>query len=195
MRPRLGRALMVMAAATAATMTRAATVAVTITGLSETGYELDVSGIRKNGRLGAAPGPATIRDLVDVGRVDRVTASVTFMSGNGVLAVCPEVQIKLDGAQPACEPSFILTGEQAGLGRYACRSRCEPRKQGEKTRGGGEDEGDEDWVYALAPRAPAPILDGWAQAGGGNWASQSFYTSAMSSAQEARIYFPARDAR
>ena len=52
-----------LAAMGAASGIRAATVAVTITAQPETAYELNVSGIRKNGRLGPSPGSLTSRSI------------------------------------------------------------------------------------------------------------------------------------
>ena len=182
----------VLAAATAAWLgastASATTLSVTITGLSDTGYELNVSGILKNGRLGASAGPATVRDLVDVGARDLVKAVLTFTGQGGVIATCPALEIKLSHAQAACEPSFVLTGRQTGTNTFSCEAKCQPHKRNEKST--DEDDDEDDWVYALAsPTAPsAPRLDGWALGRGDNHYSQSFYTRAMSDARERGVY-------
>jgi hypothetical protein len=186
--------IVLAAAATAwASTASAATLSVTITGLSDTGYELNVSGILKNGRLGASAGPATVRDLVDVGARDLVKAVLTFTGQSGVIATCPALEIKLDHSQAACEPTFVLTGRQTGTASFACEAKCQPAKRKQKS--SDEDEDDEDdWVYALAsPATPAaPRLDGWAQGRGDNHYSQSFYTRAMSGVRERGVYSPPR---
>lgn len=186
--------IVLAAAATAwlgASTASATTLSVTITGLSDTGYELNVSGILKNGRLGAAPGPATVRDLVDVGARDLVKAVLTFTGSGGVIATCPALEIKLNHAQAACEPSFVLTGRQTGTATFSCEAKCQPLKRGEKS--SDEDDDEDDWVYALASPAAAPAaprLDGWGMSRGDNHYSQSFYTRAMSGARERGVYSP-----
>lgn len=183
--------IVLAAAATAwASTASATTLSVTITGLSDTGYELNVSGILKNGRLGASAGPATVRDLVDVGARDLVKAVLTFTGQGGVIATCPALEIKLNHAQAACEPSFVLTGRQTGTATFACEAKCQPSKRSQKS--SDEDDDEDDWVYALAspPSPAAPRLDGWAQGRGDNHYSQSFYTRAMSDARERRVYSP-----
>lgn len=177
--------IVLAAGAFAGPCAHATTVSVRITGTADTSYELTVSGVRRSGRLGAQPGAATVRDLIEVGRHDRVTASLTFLNEAGVVAACPAVTVTLQGSQATCEPAFVLTAEQQGLGRFACSSKCEPRKDAEKSRSGDEDE-DEEWYYAGAPsRArPEPRVDGW---------TQSFYTRAMSLPSGALVYSsPAR---
>ena len=175
MRSRLGLMLAAAMAASATRAAQAATLAVTITGQSETGYELNVSGIQKTGRLAAAPGAATVRDLVDIGRRELVKAVVTFTGSGGVLATCAALEVKVRAAEAACEPTFVLTGRQTGASAYACESTCEPRKRTEKTH--PEEEDDDDWVYALNARD--------------NHMYQSFYTSAMFSGRGLGLYSPA----
>lgn len=180
--------------AAAAQAAGATTLTVTITGQSDTAYELDVSGIQKNGRLGAAPGAATVRDLVDIGRREAVKAVVTFTGAAGVIATCPALEIKLRSAQAACEPAFVLTERQAGTDAFACESRCEPKKRVEKS--SSDDEDEDDWVYALnAPAPAAPRLDGWAAAARDNQMSPAFYTASMSAGSGAGLYSPAGSAQ
>lgn len=189
MRARLGIGLAAAAAAAwlgAAAPAGAATLTVTITGLADTDYELNVSGILKSGRLGAVPGPATVRDLVDVGGRDSVKAFVTFSGRRGVIATCPAVEVRLERAEAACEPNFVLTGRQTGADSFACEARCEPRKRSQKS---SDEDDDDDWVYAL--NAPAPLQDGWAlRARGETHSSQVFYSRAMSGRAEATLYSP-----
>jgi hypothetical protein len=166
-----------MIATAAAGPAAAATVAVTITGLAETSYELDVSGIRKSGRLAAAPGPATVRDLIDVGGLPSVNAGLTFVGAGGTIAVCPEVRVRLEAARALCEPAFVLSGRRAGTDGYVCEARCVARRAVE------QDESDEEeWVYALRGRAQ-PLVDGWGS-------SQSFYTGAIPGSGAGRLYSP-----
>ena len=167
----------VLITAAAAGQATAATVAVTITGVSETGYELDISGIRKNGRLSAAPGPATVRDMIDVGERPSVSAELKFIGSAGVLAVCPAVQVRLQAARASCEPAFVLSGEKAGTEGFVCSARCVARRTAEK-----DESDDDDWVYALRGGSE-PLVDGWPS-------SQSFYTGAISATGTRRIYSP-----
>ncbi len=168
----------------------AATVAVTITGLSDTGYELEVSGIRKTGRLGAVPGPSTVRDLIDVGGRDEVTATLTFLGRDGVLATCPGVHIKVEGARAACEPMFVLTDEREGSEGFSCKTTCD-RSRLEKSRSHDEDD-DDDWVYAMSrePRA-RPLADGWSFGRGDTAKFQSRYSGSMSDPASGLVYSPA----
>lgn len=186
-----GRLRVVLAAGAAllaAAPARAATLTVMITGLADTGYELNVAGIVKNGRLGPAPGPATVRDLVEVGARASVKAVVTFTGPAGVIASCEPVEVKLSRAQAECEPAFVLTGTQTGTETFACKTTCVARKKTEKS---DDDDDDDDWVYAMASPLPAPRLDGWALMSPGQGSSQSFYTRAMSSASGPALYSPA----
>jgi hypothetical protein len=181
---RLAAAAAAIGGSTSAT---AATVSVTITGVSEVGYELTVAGVRKTGWLAASPGPSSVRAQLDVAGQSAVTATVTFLGSAGVLATCPAVEVKLENEQAACEPAFVLSGRQAGLQRFECQSRCDPRREGQKS--SGEDDDEEEWVYAMRQPRPAPRLDGWAAARPGvNPATQSFYTDSMSSGGFARLY-------
>lgn len=162
----------------------AATVSVTITGLSNTGYELEISGIRKTGRLGAVPGPSTVRDVVDVGQRQQVTANLTFMDGDGVIASCPGVQVKVDGARAACEPMFVLTGSQSGSDRFTCKTTCARTQRARDE----DDDDDDDWVYACAGPMPSPRLDGWSLGMGETPKFQSLYRGSMSEGASASVY-------
>ena len=163
---------------------RATTVSVTITGLANTAYELEISGIRKTGRLGAVPGPSTVRDVVDIGQRGEVTASLTFLDGTGVIAACPGVQVKVDRARPACEPMFVLTGSQTGSDRFTCKTTCaRPQKARDE-----DDDDDDDWVYACADPVPRPRLDGWALGMGETPKSQPIYSGSMSEQGGGRVY-------
>lgn len=158
---------------------RAATLAVTITGLAESEYELDVSGIQKSGRLGGNPGAATVRSLIQVEGRDAVTAKLTFTAPGGATAACSAVKVKLTGAQAACEPAFVLTDRQIGSASFVCESRCDPRKTAPKAT--TEDEDDQEWIYARKGGRAAPRLDGWAS-------HQSFYSNSMLADTRAGLY-------
>jgi hypothetical protein len=154
---------------------RAATLAVTITGMAESAYELDVAGIQKTGRLGG-PGAATVRDLIQVEGRQWVTARLTFTAPGGAVASCSAVKVTLVGAQASCEPAFVLTDRQAGAAHFACESRCEPRKPAQRSQ---EDDEDEEWIYALRRAPSAPRLDGW---------TQGVYSGAMPAAAATTVY-------
>lgn len=186
---RLHWRILVIGAAMAGVKAEAATVAVTITAQSEIGYELNISGIRKNGRLGPQPGPATVRDLIDVGMRERAEATLTFIGSAGVIATCPEVHVPLAMAQALCEPAFVLTSALSGLDRFRCLSRCDPRKRGEKERR-TEGEDDEETTVATRPSdsEAQPRRDGWAPRPGNTASFQSFYNAAMSGPGAGLLY-------
>lgn len=173
-------------AALAAGQAGATTVSVTITGLSNTAYELEVSGVRKSGRLGAVPGASTVRDVIDVGARGEVTATLTFLGGGGVLATCPQARVKVDGARASCEPMFTLTDVQSGSGRFVCKTTCDRSRARKSSH--DEDDDDEDWVYALAAPAPRPRVDGWSQGMGDTAKSQSVYSGSMCGDEGALVY-------
>jgi len=174
-------------AALAAGRAGATTVSVTITGLSNTAYELEVSGVRKSGRLSAVPGASTVRDLVDVGARGEVTATLTFLGDGGVLATCPRVRVKVDGARASCEPMFTLTDVQSGSARFVCKTTCD-RTRLQKSSHDEDDDDDEDWVYAMTGTAPRPRLDGWSQGLGDTAKSQSVYSGSMCGDEGPLVY-------
>jgi hypothetical protein len=135
----------------------AITVAVTITGRAETAYELNVSGIRKTGRLGPLPGATTIRDQVEVGNREKIVAGLTFRGLEGVLATCPEIRVALEGMKAQCEPVFELTAESSA-GRLTCTARCESKNQIESEGEGVEEEEETLYTFYSPSMSPTPDL-------------------------------------
>lgn len=114
------------AALAAAGQAAAETVEVTITSAGEHSYELTVGDVRKQGRVSAGAGAATVRDSVEIGSASEVTAGLVFSDESGRSCACPPVKVALESSRAICVAVFERPAEPRPES-CSCRSSCRPR--------------------------------------------------------------------